>query len=260
MERCLYGCGVGVTELDATVCLALLEAEFLLETLADTVDFAGAFSIVEQACLADVNSLGAEDTSAAEEVFLGDGLMRSRVMDDGRAVQDVRGGDGGVDAVVLVGVLLDDRLDHVVDVVVNGLVDLLSLVHNDMVNTGVLNLVLVATSDGSEELSVLVRVGVLLTHFGGGYDTGVVLLGLVLSVNDRLDVVLDVVLVAVQVALTLDFLNLVALTGLVGDMLQVLHILVDVLILGRVNRGQRVTLSVTVGALSSGNILGAVSA
>jgi len=97
-----------------------------------------------------------------------------------------------VDALVLVDVAVDLGLDDVVDVVVRVLVNLLALVDNDLLLAEVTDLVVAGRERGELGL-VLGGRDVTLLDLGRLNDVLALLLGLVLGVEDRLDVVLDVV-------------------------------------------------------------------
>lgn len=208
--------------------LSRRQVQIPLHGLGDTVNDAVTLAIVEETSLLDTGELSAEDASRLDEVVLGDGVVGDRLVDDGCVVSDVGGGDDGVVSVVLVGVLDDDGLNDVVYVVVNSLVDGLTLV-DDLASLGC-NLdtvtVTVSVGDGVQELGILGGRSVLLLDVCPGDDPVVVLFSGVLAVTNALDVVLDVVVVALQVLLTRDLVDVVSLSGLLGNVSQVLNILV----------------------------------
>ena len=147
---------------------------------------------------------------------------------DSCTIGDVGGRDGRANAVVLVSLLLDDRLHDVVDVVVNNFTDSLTLVNDAAVNGSLGEGVLRVASNSAHESGILVGVGVHLTHGGHRHNTAVDLLSKVLRVQNRLHVVLNVVLVDVVLTLADELLNLVAVVDVTGDRSKVLHVLVDV--------------------------------
>lgn len=157
-----------------------------------------------------------EETAALGEFVHGEGLVLGRLVDDGSLVNLMVDGDGSVLADVLVSVTLNHGLNHVVNVVRGVLKDTLTTVNDGLLLAGVGNRITGGVK-GSELGLVLVRRDVVLPNLGDGDSLLVVLLRSVLGIEHRLGVVLDVVDVTVNLALALDLLDLVAVTGLVGN-------------------------------------------
>jgi len=88
--------------------------------------------------------------------------------------------------------------------------------------------VLVLRSETSEELAVLIGGRVVFPDLSDGNSVGVVNFIADLLVNDRLDVVLNVVNVSVNIALAFDFLDFDGAVVNVADVLQVLVVVGDV--------------------------------
>lgn len=118
--------------------------------------------------------------------------------------------DSRVNGVVLVRVTLDHGLNHMVHMVVFTLVDDFSLVNNHAVLSQLLVLVVVAVQT-SQDVLILVSIDVALVDFSSGHYVLMVLLVRVLGITNRLNVVLNVVQVTVDVTLPLDLLGLVYL-------------------------------------------------
>jgi len=164
-----------------------------------------------------------EVTSSRDEVLEGHRLVCNRLVNDRCFVSFLMNGDDSVGLVVLMGIPLDDGLNQMMNVMRSVGVNLLSLVDDDLLGrslgTGVLGSV--QRSEHS-----LVLIGSNVTFFDVGYrnDLLVMLFLLVLSVQNGLSVVLDVVDVSVNLALTLDLLNFMSLMSLMGNGSQVLVI------------------------------------
>lgn len=157
-----------------------------------------------------------EETAALGELVHGERLVLGRLVDDGSLVNLMVDGDGSVLADVLVSVTLNHGLNHVVNVVRGVLKDTLTTVNNGLLLASIGNRI--AGGVQSSELGlVLVRRDVVLPDVGNRDSLLVVLLRSVLGVENRLSVVLDVVDVTVNLALALNLLDFVAVTGLVGD-------------------------------------------
>lgn len=193
-----------------------------------TLDRALVGTEVKHTHLLDRAGVARKNTTALNEVLLADRLVGSRLVHNRGLVGDVRGRDRRADAVVLVDVLLNDRLDDVVDVVVHNLADSLALVDHAAVGHGLAEGVLWRARNSAHESSVLVGVGVNLTDRSSRNNTAVNLLRKVLALKHRLDVVLDVVLVDVVLTLAEKLLDLVAVVVLVHNRREVLHVLVHV--------------------------------
>lgn len=208
-------------------CNGLLDAKLTFKLLGDTVNLTVALAHVEQLGVVNRAERVAQVSTATEELVLGDRLVVARLVDDGCFVSDDVGGDGRLNTVVLVRVLLNDGLDDVVDVVVHVLLDTLTLV-DDLAMDGCLSiLVPVLTSNRGEQSGVLIRRGVGLMHLGHRMNLPVNLLNRVFRIENGLSVMLDVVNVALVLLLTKNLLNLMALVSAVRDRGKVLNILVD---------------------------------
>jgi len=117
---------------------------------------------------------------------------------------------------VLMGVAFDNRLDNVMNVVVQVLVNNLTLVDNCPFFLSLSNLVMVLV-ESCEKFLILWRVGVLLTNFRDG-DLFVVVNGVaMLLIQNRLNMVLDVVDMAIVFTLADNFLRLVLVYSLLSD-------------------------------------------
>lgn len=219
--------GGGGCLLGGNKCSGLLDAKLTFELLGYTVNLTVALAHVEQLGVVNRAERVGEVSTATEELVLGDRLVVGRLVDDGCLVNDDVGGDGRLNTVVLVRVLLNDGLDDVVDVVVDVLLDTLTLV-DDLAMDGCLSiLVPVLTSNRGEQSGVLIGRGMSLMHLGHGMNLRVNLLSRVFRIENRLSVVLDVVNVALVLLLTKNLLNLMALVSAVRDRGKVLNILVD---------------------------------
>lgn len=206
--------------------VAAVEAKLAFELLGDTVHLSVALARVEQVGLVNRLEAVGEAATTRKELVLGHGLVLSRLVNDGCLVGDHMRGDHRLDAVVLVRVFLNHRLHNIVDVVVDVLLDVLTLVDHLAVQRSLDVLVGMLAGHCSEQLSVLVGGSVRLFNTRHGVDLGVHLFGRVLRVNNGLDVVLNVVDVALVLALPSHFLNLVTLVCLVRNSSEVLDILV----------------------------------
>merc|ERR1719487_562806 len=157
-----------------------------------------------------------EVTAAGDKLVELERLVLHRLVNDRSLVDLLVNRDGGLDAVVLVHVTLNDRLDDVVNMVVVVLDNVLALVDNDTLTLALGELVAGGVERGELGLVVGGR-NVLLLDLGGGDNLLLDVLGAVLGVEDRLDVVLDVVDVTVDFTLALNLLDLVDLVPLVSD-------------------------------------------
>lgn len=137
--------------------------------------------------------------------------------------------DDGVDTFAFNDFLLDDRLGNMVDVMVNILVNPFAKVDDGAFLSAVNFRVLVLGSKTLEERSVFSGRGVTLVDFGDWNSVGVVNFILDLLVNNRLDVMLDVVNMSVNFSLSLDFLNLDMTVIGMDDVVQMLVVMSDVL-------------------------------
>merc|ERR1719487_709250 len=146
-----------------------------------------------------------EVTAAGDKLVELERLVLHRLVNDRSLVDLLVNRDGGLDAVVLVHVTLNDVLDNV-----------LALVDNDTLTLALGELVAGGVERGELGLVVGGR-NVLLLDLGGGDNLLLDVLGAVLGVEDRLDVVLDVVDVTVDFTLALNLLDLVDLVPLVSD-------------------------------------------
>lgn len=204
-----------------------LDAKLTLELLSNAINLGVALAGVEQLGVVDRLDAVGQASTTSKELIAGDGLVVRRLVHNGCLVGDKVSGDGGVDAVVLVRVVLDDGLHNVVDVVVDVLLDDFATVNNLAVDGCLGVLVLVLAGNRGEQSCVLVGRGVSLVDTGDGVDLLVGLLGSVLRVEDWLSVVLNVVDVTVVLLLASHLLNLVALVNAVGDGAEVLNILIN---------------------------------
>jgi len=191
-----------------------------------------AFSGSEDASLV-VSKLAVEVSTLRGEVFEVHGLVGRRLVDDGCLVSGVLHRDFGVDCLVVVSVALDDGLHDVVDMVGHILVNGFSTVDDRSVGA--------ANSLGVAVLGTVARQEVLV---GGCVDVGlfdvrdrVGVLGVfavgMVSVQDGLDVVLDVVHMAVMLPYSLDLFGLVSVVRLFGHSCEVLVVMGRVGTLGR---------------------------
>lgn len=216
---------------------------------------------MQQAGFADVLLARIQGAAALEELFAADGLQRGGLVDDWCLVQDVMGGDGGLDAVVLVLVVLHERDDDVVHVVVDGLLYLFALVDDLMVDRCLFHLVTVAVAMGNrgQQLSVLVRRCMLLADMGDRVGLCVHLFGRMLFVLDRLVVHLDMMLMTFELTLPFDLLDVVRVLCLARHAGQVLNGLRH-LALAQIGIGKVVAVRMTVSAIDSGHGLAAACA
>lgn len=191
------------------------EAESLLELLSRSVDSPLAvLTAVQKGSVVLDGRL--EVTSTGNKVLDVHGLVSNRLVDDRSLVGLLVDGNNSVGPVVLVGVALDDRLNEVVNVVRSVGVDLLALVNDGLLGRTLATLIALSVQR-SEHSLIFIGGNMTLLDVGFRVDLLVVLFLRVLSVENGLDVVLNVVNVSVNFALTFNFLNLVTLVGLVGN-------------------------------------------
>lgn len=144
-------------------------------------------------------------------------------------VQDcVSGWDGGLDTVVRVGILMDDWLNDVLDVVMVDLLDEFTLVYDLTIQRSLSNGGLVSTSDGIQESSVAIGGRVLFVDLSDWVSLGFDLFGTVFFMLDRLNVVLDMGVVVVLFLQSLDLFDFVSTLSVVSDVTQVVDFLSDV--------------------------------
>jgi len=122
-----------------------------------------------------------------------------------------------------VGIPLDHGLNQMMNVMRSVCVNLFSLVDDDLLGRSLGTSVLGGVQR-SEHVLVLIGSNVTFLNVRDWYNFLVVLFLLVLSVQYRLGVVLDVVNVSVYLSLTFDLLNFMSLMSLVGNGSQVLVI------------------------------------
>lgn len=196
------------------------KTESLLELLGRSVDgtFAVLTSVEEGSIVLDGRL---EVSSSSDEVLEMHGLVSDRLVNDRSFVSFLLDRNDSVSTVVFVGVALNDGLDEVVNVVRGVGVNLFSLVDDGLLGRTFATLISVSVQR-CEHVLVLIGSNVTFLDFGFGVNLLVVFFGTVLSVENRLNVVLNMVNVTVNLALTLNFLNFVTLVSFVSDRSQVL--------------------------------------
>lgn len=196
------------------------KTESLLELLGRSVDgtFAVLTSVEEGSIVLDGRL---EVSSSSDEVLEMHGLVSDRLVNDRSFVSFLLDRNDSVSTVVFVGVALNDGLDEVVNVVRGVGVNLFSLVDDGFLGRTFATLISVSVQR-CEHVLVLIGSNVTFLDFGFGVNLLVVFFGTVLSVENRLNVVLNMVNVTVNLALTLNFLNFVTLVSFVSDRSQVL--------------------------------------
>lgn len=233
-------------------CSGAAQVQLLGELLADTINRSLTCSLGKDIGLADRLVCRAQNATTLEEVVLGNGLERGRLVNDGGLVQDVVSRNDRLNSVVLVSVVADEGNNDVVDVVVNTLVDNFTLV-NDLVLIETrpdLILVAVTSSNRIQQLSILVGRRVLLVDSSDWMRLLVNLLSRVLLVLDGLVVDLNVVRVSLQFSLSLDFFNGVRVVRLGRHFSEMLNSLCD-LALGQIRVAKVLAVRVSHGAVGS---------
>lgn len=195
-----------------------------------------AFAVLEDANVF-VTESGIELSTALDEISQGNGFVGCRLVNDRGLLDRLVDGDRGVDGVVLMRIALDDGLHDVVNVVVMRLGHFLALVDNLLLVDAPDDLVVVLVQAGKES-AVFVRVDVLLANVGLGDKVGLVNGFTVTLVEDRLNVVLNVMVVFVDELLADNLLDFVVVDALPDDGCEML------VIMGSIGIGLRVQLGV----------------
>jgi len=201
--------------------------ELLDETFSVTVDGSLAVLSVQDTSIL-VSDSRAQFASALKERVHSDWLVGGRLVNDRCFVSGVVNWDDGVNAVTVNDFLFNDWLGNVVNVVLNVLVNLFAKVDNGALLATVGLSVLVLGSKTSKELAVFIGRRVVFPDFSDWDSVGVVNFIADLLVNDRLDVVLNVVNVSVNILLAFDFLDFNGSVVNVADVVQVLVVVSDV--------------------------------
>jgi len=201
--------------------------ELLDETFSVTVDGSLAVLSVQDTSIL-VSDSRAQFASALKERVHSDWLVGGRLVNDRCFVSGMVNWDDGVDAVTVNDFLFDDWLGNVVNVVLNVLVNLFAKVDNGALLATVGLSVLVLGSKTSKELAVFIGRRVVFPDFSDWDSVGVVNFIADLFVNDRLNVVLNVVNVSVNVLLAFDFLDFNGSVVNVADVVQVLVVVSNV--------------------------------
>jgi len=236
LVRCSGGVGRTGRASRARRSARLVESHPVNEVLAFTVNYTLALAVLEDSNVVE-REIRIELSTAFGELAQSDGLVSSRLVDDGSLLDGLVDGDGGVEGVVLVCVTLDDGLHDVVNVVMVVLDNLLALVHNLLVVDTPDRLVVVLIQAG-EESAVLVGIDVALLDVCLG-DNVFLMHGLVMTfVKNGLNVMLNVVVVLINLLLTDDLLDLVIVDSLTGNGCEVL------VVVGGIGIGLRVQLGI----------------
>lgn len=154
--------------------------------------------------------------------------MSGALVDDRSFVSDVVNRDDSVNAFTLNNLLLNDWLSNVMDMMVNILVNFFAEVDNSAFLAAVDFSVLVLSSKTLEKRAVFSGGRVTFVDFGDWNSVGVVNFILDLSVEDRLDVMLNVVDMSVYFSLAFNFFNFNVTVISMNNMVQVLVIMGDI--------------------------------